>query len=280
MNAAPDIDRGRGRTLFGVGRAFYDEARPEYPAEVYETLASRCGLEAGSRVFEVGAGTGQVTERLAQAGARVAAIEPDPELAGLLSEKVEGRFQEVSVDAAPFEDASLPTASFDIGVAATSFHWIDPAVGLQKARDLLVPGGWWAMWWNVFMDSTRPDPFYEATREIMAPLGRSPSAGATGRPPFALDVERRKAELEAAGLSDTGVETIRWTARLDTARTRALYATFSPISQLPADERERVLDAIATVAEDTFEGCVERPFQTVLYTSQRVAPNSNQQPAT
>lgn len=37
----------------------------------------------------------------------------------------------------------------------------------------------------------------------------------------------------------------------------------------PADQSERVLDAIATVADDAFGGTVERPFQAVLYTSRR-----------
>jgi SAM-dependent methyltransferase len=270
MEATPEIERDSGRSLFGRSPSLYDRARPEYPERVYELLTERCGFGAGSRVFEVGAGTGQVTVRLAEAGVSVTAVEPDSDLAGLLTAKIDGRFPNVSVHVAPFEDDCLSPASFDLGVAATSFHWVDPAAGLPKVRRLLVPGGWWAMWWTVFMDAERPDPFYEATHEILAPLGRGPSAGASGRPPFALDVDRRTAELEEAGLGNVEAETIRWTARQDAAEARALYSTFSSISRLPAAERERVLDAVEAVAEDEFGGRVERPFQTIVYTSQRV----------
>ena len=232
-------------------------------------LTDRCGLGAGSRVFEVGAGTGQVTVRLAEIGASVTAVEPDSDLAGLLTEKVDGS-PNVSVHVAPFEEDFLPAASFDLGVAATSFHWIDPAAGLPKVRRLLAPGGWWAMWWTVFMDAERPDPFFEATDSIMASLGRGPSAGKAGGPPFALDLEQRRAELEAAGLRNVEAEVIRWTARLDAAGTRSLYSTFSSISRLPLEQREGILDEVEAIAEDSFGGQVERPFQTVIYTSQRV----------
>jgi SAM-dependent methyltransferase len=261
------IDRSRGRSLFGRDPSLYESGRPDYPERVYELLSDRCGLGAASRAFEVGAGTGQATVRLAEAGGSVAAIEPDPALAAALSEKVH-EFPNVSVHVAPFEETP-PEDSFDLGVAATSFHWIDPAVGLPKVRTLLVPGGWWAMWWTVFMDPECPDPFYEATDSILAPLSRRPSAGAAGGPPLALDLDRRRAELKAAGMVNVETEVIRWAARLDAKEIRSLYSTFSSIAQLPAPKREAVLDAVEAVAKDSFEGHVERPFQTVIYTSQR-----------
>ncbi len=265
----PPVDRRSGRHLFGRDASGYDRSRPDYPDRVYEVLADRCGLGPGTRLFEVGAGTGQATLPLAAAGARVTAVEPDPQLAASLVEKVEGEGLEIAIQTTPFEDVSLPAGQFDLGAAATAFHWVEPSVGLVKALRLLRAGGWWAMWWNVFMDETRPDPFYEATTPILQPLGRGPSAG-SGGPPFALDLERRRSELQQAGFVATEVEVIRWTARLSTERLRALYSTFSSISQLPDDERERVLDAIAAIADKSFGGTVDRPFQTVLYTSRKV----------
>lgn len=230
------IDRSSGRNLFGQSPSLYESGRPDYPERVYELLVDRCGLGPASRVFEVGPGTGQATARLAEAGAGVVAVEPDPSLAALLTEKVRG-LPNVSVHVAPFEEIDLPAASFDLGIAATSFHWIDPAAGLPKVRKLLAPGGWWAMWWTVFQDAGRPDPFYEATDQILAPLGRSPAAGVPGGPPFALDLNRRRAELKAAGMVNVEAEIIPWTARLDTKEIRSLYATFSLIACLPPKER-------------------------------------------
>ncbi|MGN6276527.1 MAG: class I SAM-dependent methyltransferase [Solirubrobacterales bacterium] len=262
------IDRSSGRSLFGQSPSLYESGRPGYPERVYELLVDRCGLGPASRVFEVGPGTGQATVRLAEAGASVTAIEPDSALAAWLTEKVQG-FPNVSVHVASFEEGSLPAASFDLGIAATSFHWIDPAAGLSKVRALLAPGGWWAMWWTVFQDAGCPDPFYEATDPILAPLDRSPAAGVPGGPPFALDLDRRRAELKAAGMANIEAEVIPWAVHLDAKEVRSLYATFSLIARLPPKEREDVLDAVEAVAEDSFGGQVERPFQTVVYTSRR-----------
>jgi SAM-dependent methyltransferase len=265
----PAIDRAEGRRLFGADPALYHAARPEYPERVYALLADRCRLAAGTRVFEVGPGPGQVTMRLLRTGARVVAIEPNGALAEHLAAAAKRAGLEVDVQVTSFEEARLPSESFDLGVAATSLHWVEHSMGLRKARDLLVPGGWWAMWWNVFNDPNRADPFYEATTSVMRTLARGPSAGDRGRPPFALDVETRTRDLTDAGFANTEVETIPWTAYLDTAQIRALYSTFSPIARLATGERERILNELVAIAEGSFGGRVERAFVTALYTSQR-----------
>jgi trans-aconitate methyltransferase len=67
------------------------------------------------------------------------------------------------------EDADLPEASFELVVAATSFHWVVPVhEGLTRCARLLRPGGWLALWWTVFGDHSRPDPFHEALQPVLA----------------------------------------------------------------------------------------------------------------
>jgi hypothetical protein len=60
--------RQQARTIYGRDAQGYDAGRPDYPAEVYEILAARCGLRAGASVVEIGPGTGLVTRRLAGGG--------------------------------------------------------------------------------------------------------------------------------------------------------------------------------------------------------------------
>jgi SAM-dependent methyltransferase len=263
------IDRAEGRHLFGGDPALYDTARPGYPERVYAILADRCGLAAGTRVFEVGPGPGRVTMRLLRAGAQVVAIEPDAALAAYLNTAAEQAGMEVDTHVASFEEARLPEGSFELGVAATSFHWLDQAAGLRRARELLAPGGWWAMWWNIFNDPDRSDPFYDATTSLFRALARSPTAGERGRPQFALDFEARTRDLTDAEFEDIEVEVIPWTLCLDTAQVRDLYATFSPIARLAPEKREGVLDELTAIAENSFGGRVERAFLTAIYTSRR-----------
>jgi SAM-dependent methyltransferase len=265
------IDRTEGRRAFGADPAGYDLARPGYPPRVYDLLRDCCGLRPGTRTFEIGPGTGQATRHLLRMGAApLVAIEPDERLAVFLRAHPDGFGGAVEVRVTAFEDVELSSGSFDLGVAATSFHWLDGEAAPRKIARALRPGGWWAMWWNVFGDPHRPDEFHEVTQALLAGLGRSPSAGEPRRPPYALDVDARVAELRAAEAFDEfAYETIRWTVTFDAAGIRAIFATFSEVTRLAPDRRERLLDDLAAVAATRFGGRVEKPMVTPVYTCRR-----------
>jgi len=192
------------------------------------------------------------------------AVEPDERLAAFLRETIPDKA--LSVVVAPFEEIVLQEASFDLGLSATAFHWLNEDFALTKVAKLLRPGGWWAMLWNIFGDSNCPDPFHEATKSLLGkPL--SPSAGNCGVP-FALDAEARLAALERTGAFD-GVEhrTSTWPLVLDPDQTVALYATYSNVDIRP--DREDVLNQLHRIARDEFQGCVTRNMITSLYVARR-----------
>jgi SAM-dependent methyltransferase len=166
-----EIGRDEGRRAFGMDPASYDQGRPEYPRKVYEILQLRCGLRQGSRLFEIGPGTGLATKRLLELGADpVVAIEPDERLAAFLTDSLKKYSDRMQVKIAAFEDIDLPLAWFDIGVAATAMHWLDEETALRKVARTLQPGGWWAMWWNVFRDPEQPDELTEAAPNLLSVL--------------------------------------------------------------------------------------------------------------
>jgi len=263
-----DLTPEEGRNAFGDDAANYDAARPPYPEWVFERLAG-CGLDRTAHVFEVGPGTGQATARLLARGADpLIAIEPDARLASYLIEKL--KTPALTVLRATFEDAALEDGAYDLGAAATSFHWLHQRAALAKVARVLRPGGWWAMWWNVFGDPDRHDPFHEATRELLADNPSSPSHQPGRAHPFALDRERRLGDLRADGsFEQIDVEIGRWSIVLDPAQVRALYATYSQFSVLDPDERTRILDELARIADHEFAGRVERNMCTALYTARK-----------
>ncbi len=262
------IDPSEGRRLFGFDPAGYDAARPGHAGEVYEVLVERCGLAAGTGVIEVGPGTGQATRPLLEVGADpLVAIEPNPALAHYLTAALGDRVQ---VRMTALEDAELEPSSFDLAVAASSFHWVDEAAGLAGLHDALRPGGWIALWWTLFGEGRRKDAFMQAIDHLFVDMPQSPTSGRdTGRPAFALDVEARTAALRGSGFRDFGHELFRWPASWDTAGIRGLYATFSPIRRLDEERREPFLDEIARIAERDFGGRVERTLTTSLYTARK-----------
>lgn len=267
QHALPDAAlRADARRLYGADPAGYEAGRPDYPARVYELLTTRCGVRGGVRALEIGPGTGRVTRWLTALGADVVVVEPDRTLAARLQGQrgVSG----AEVVCGSFEDVALPESHFDVVVAAMSFHWVDQDVGLPKLQRVLRSRGWAALWWTVFGDPSRPDPFDEATRHLTDALVADTAADE--RAPFELDVASRRQDLEhRAGLVDVAAELVPWTARFDIERLRAFYGSMIAVRRLAEPERDRLLDRLAEVAGGTFGGTVERPFVTAVYTGRR-----------
>jgi SAM-dependent methyltransferase len=260
------IDPSEGRQLFGYDPASYDLARPGHPERVYEILATRCGLERGAHVLEIGPGTGQATRRLLERGASLVVVEPNEQLADYLEVTFGDR---VEVRRTALEDATFPPASFHLATAASSFHWVNEVVGLGTIHAALRPGGWIALWWTLFGEGSEPDAFIRATTPLLEGLDSSPTKGLTGRPAHALDVDARTSALDAAGFVDVQHELVRWESSWDSSGIRALYGSFSPILRLDDEERTRLLDEIALIAERDFGGRVERSLTTSLYTARK-----------
>jgi len=262
------IDRKFGRKAFGGDPAGYHAARPGYPGWVFEMLRDPCGLRHGIAAFEIGAGTGTATRRLLGLGAKpLVAVEPDARMVAFLRETVAD--EALTVVCSTFEDVTLDEASFDLGVSATAFHWLDEEPALAKVAKLIRPGGWWAMVWNVFGDDSRADPFHEATRTLIGGPS-STSIGARGIE-FALDVEARAAAIERTrAFGAVEHRASAWSLVLDADQTVALYGTYSNINI--REDREAVLAELGRIARDKFDGCVTRNMVTSLYIAQRLSP--------
>ncbi len=265
---------GVRRSLFTTDVTSYQAGRPGYPERVYQLLGE-CGLGPGARVLEIGPGTGQATGPLLDAGASVTAVELGTELAVELERQCEG--QDLTVIIGPFEQVPVEPESFDLVVAATSFHWVPTAIGLDRCADALRPGGSLALWWNVFGDPDRPDPFGDALSESLATLAPAlldpPGSGraGVGASPYAMDAPARLGELVQNGrFGDLRHEVIRWTARQSTTQLRALFASLSPWLALSPEERGPALDAVEHLAEARFGGVVERPYLTSVYLATRL----------
>jgi SAM-dependent methyltransferase len=167
------------------------------------------------------------------------------------------------------EDADLPSAAFDLAVAASSFHWVDEETGLAQLVSAVRPGGWVALWWTLFGIPDEPDAFITATSPLLDDIEASPSAGVDGGPPFALGVDARHCALDHAGFADVRHETFTWTVAWDTAGIRALYSSFAPIARLDDDRRTEILDGVSVIAEREFGGRVTRTLLTSLYTARK-----------
>lgn len=265
MTEQDPINRHEGRNLFGLNPAGYDAVRPAYPEWVYTALRERGVLMARTPTLEIGAGTGLATRRLLEYGADpLTIVEPDVRFEPVLDSILQASSATGQLCVESFEDVALPAARFDLIVAATSFHWIDPDTGLHKCKRLLSDRGVVALIWNVFGDLDKPDPFHDATTTLLGGLAVSPS-GAPGQLPYALDREARFADARAAGFTSTDYLESRWSLELSTIQVGQLYEGFSHIQRLAPEDRTVLLQKLMQVADDQFGGSVIRNMTTCLY---------------
>ena len=260
------FDQQEGRALFGPDPLNYEDIRPLYPEQIYQFLVATSALSANISTLEIGPGTGLATRRLLDFGVNpLTLIEPDSRFSPFLTSLSKLYRAEIRIVEESFEDADLEPDHYDLVAAATSFHWIHPSIGLSKVADVLEPSGCVALWWNVFGDPDRADPYHEATDLILGHLPSGPSAGPEAVP-FALDTRARLRDFSRTKRFDEPMyEVFRWTLVLNTQQISSLNATFSSISRLPEDERRRVLDQLMDVAERQFGGTVERNMTSPVY---------------
>jgi ubiquinone/menaquinone biosynthesis C-methylase UbiE len=131
-------------TFTGTAR-YYARYRPGYPPGVIRTLGKRFALNKGSRVIDLGCGTGQIAIKLAPEVGKIIAIDPQEEM---LEEgrKKAARRKITNISWLTGESTDLPFlvkpyGEVDLTVIARAFHWMDHTKVLADINHLTRPGG-------------------------------------------------------------------------------------------------------------------------------------------
>jgi SAM-dependent methyltransferase len=189
------MEREQLRTTFEQVPELYQRARPSYPDELFGDLAGLAGLAEGSRVLEVGCGTGQATIPLARRGYSVLCVELGAGLAAAARQNL-APFTNVEVVNANFETWEPEGGDFDAIVAFTAFHWLDPETRYAKAAGLLRDGGSLAVAGSLHVRRRGGDTFWADVQEDYDAVAPSP---ANKPPPFPDEIESLRPEIEASG---------------------------------------------------------------------------------
>jgi SAM-dependent methyltransferase len=146
----------------------YVSGRPGYPDAVVSWLAETFGLDPGSTVADVGAGTGISAALFLRHGFNVIAIEPNDPMreAAVAALGSDPRFRAVK---APAEATTLPEASVGAVVAAQAFHWFDRVAFRAECARILEPRGIVALLWNV--RRVEGSPFAAAYEALLRAFG-------------------------------------------------------------------------------------------------------------
>src|SRR5579871_3963363 len=125
---------------FGRTASDYARYRTGFPDRFYDLLFSGRWIAAGSRVLDLGTGTGTIARALTKRGCNVVGLDPSREM--LEAAKALDAAEKVDIDyvVATAEESGLPSDSFDAITAGTCWHWFDGRRAALEARRLLRPG--------------------------------------------------------------------------------------------------------------------------------------------
>jgi SAM-dependent methyltransferase len=137
----------------------YAAHRPGYPEACVQALLRGMGAPEFLVVADVGAGTGIMARLLADAGARVVAIEPNASMRAKAADHERVTWHDGTAEATGLKDGSV-----DLVVCAQAFHWFDPPAAFAEFRRVLKGTGRLALVWNEVDASTQIGAGY---REIL-----------------------------------------------------------------------------------------------------------------
>ena len=182
----------------------YDLVRQGYPAVLVDAAVARGRLANGSRVLEVGCGTGKLTELLAARHLSVDAVDPGRRMIEQAKRRLGGRGV-VRFHIGRFEDVAFPEKAFEAVFSATAFHWVDPLIGWTKAASHLRPGGLLALLAHMTVHDERSAPADEGFRELLRKHAPTvPESHSQTRDLEAILVGRSRRGAETSPRSGTG----------------------------------------------------------------------------
>jgi SAM-dependent methyltransferase len=260
-------DREQLRTAFDSAASLYHEARPEYPAELFEELVRLSGLQPGDRLLEVGCATGKATIPLARRGFRITCVELGADLAAEARRNL-GGFPRVDIVNEAFEAWEPPQAGFGLVYAATAWHWIDPAVRYRKAWDLLREGGRLAYWSATHAFPAGGDRFFHELQDVYDEINEGLPLGTQF--PAADELPDERAEIAATGLfTDTKIRRFGWETEYTADEYIRLLDTFSGHIAMAQWQRDRLYGEIRRRLGERPGGRLSRGWGAVLHVARR-----------
>lgn len=245
------------RIDFSANAGIYDRRHgASLPDDGLQRLWDAAGMHQGTRVLDVGAGTGRVAIPFAARGCRVAAIEPSSAmLAQLRAKDAEGRVRVIVA-----EGARLPcvTARFDVAVVARLLYltvdW--RAILSEASRALAVDGVLLHEWGNGEADEAWVRTREEA-RRLFEQAGVATPFHAGVRTEAAVDEQLVALSMVHAATVDLGPGPV---ITLRAFLGRLVDGELSYVWNVPEAVRADCLPRLRRWAEETFDLDVPTPM--------------------
>jgi SAM-dependent methyltransferase len=158
---------------FAKAASVYEGARPEFPVAAIDWLCEQLQITSGTRVLDLAAGTGRMTQPLYARTRSIVAVDPVPQM----REVLHAALPEIEVLDGTAEAIPLPDGSVGAVVVAQAFHWFDPKPAVAEIARVLEPGGRLGLVWH---SPDRSDSLQQAFRTIVEQGRRGAPIHASG----------------------------------------------------------------------------------------------------
>jgi SAM-dependent methyltransferase len=256
-------------TTFDTAAELYEQARPGYPPALFVDLSAALGTRAAhARVLEIGAGTGQATRGLLDQGWSVVALEPGARLAAVARRVLAGR-GDVEVVEQPFERWDpRDREPFDLVLAATSWHWVDPRVGYRRAAEVLRPGGHLAVVATEHVLPPDGDDFFRQVEAAYDEVGLGDGRGGPAHPDTIEPPD--VAALRASGcFEEPAVRRYLWALDYTADEYVALLSTYSNHIAATPEQRATLFAAVRHLIGGRPSGTVRKHYLTLVQDAPR-----------
>ncbi|PZV11447.1 MAG: SAM-dependent methyltransferase [Pseudanabaena sp.] len=163
-------DLGERKTWYSSVADAYNRVRPRYPSEIIDRTIQLAQLPPQAKILEIGCGPAIATVSFARLGYSLLSLEPNREAVELAKQNC-AAYPQVEIQNLAFEEWELERDRFDIVLAATSWHWIDPAIAYEKSAAALKAKGSLILLWNT--PPQLDDQTYQLVDEVYQTLAPS-----------------------------------------------------------------------------------------------------------
>lgn len=257
------------RRSFEQAAAIYQQARPDYPKELFDELIQAADLHPGDHLLEVGCASGKATLPLASLGFKITCIELGEGLAAVARRNLSG--MGVDIITGNFENwRPEKVRAFDLVFAATAWKWIDPGIRYKKAWQVLNPGGYLAFWNAEHVFSDGGDPFFREIQDVYFEIGEGKPADENNWPrPGELKEQRE--EIEKSGLFEVvRIRHFHWERTYQTEEYIQLLETFSGHILMEEWQRQKLFHEIRVRLNRRESQSIRRDWGAVLHVARKI----------
>lgn len=154
---------------FTGAAAYYARFRPDYPSALLERLADRLGLndDSSGRLLDLGCGPGTIALAVREWFKAVIGLDVN----AAMLEQARARATELSAtntrfEMRPAEEIGPDLGTFRLVTVGRALHWMNREMVIERAFDLLEPGGGFATLGNAG-EAERTDPWRLAANAVI-----------------------------------------------------------------------------------------------------------------